>query len=46
MGTGFTTIFWYALCAGFVALTIFVGVGLFMWGTHKEKRRRRDQPPS
>jgi hypothetical protein len=46
MGTGLTTILWYALCGGFVGLTIFIGVGLFLWGAHRDKHRRRDQPPS
>jgi hypothetical protein len=46
MGTGLTTILLYGLCGGVVAFTMIVGLGLFMWGTHKEKRRRRAQPPS
>jgi hypothetical protein len=46
MGTGVTTFLWYGLCGSVVALTIIVGVGLFMWGTHREKRRKRDRPPS
>ena len=46
MGTGLTTFLWYGLCGGVVALTIVVGVGLFMWGTHREKRRKQDRPPS
>ncbi len=46
MGTGLTTFLWYGLCSGVVALTALVGVGLFMWGTHREKRDRRKLPPS
>jgi hypothetical protein len=46
VGTGFTTFLWYGLCGGVVALTIIVSVGLFMWGTHREKRKRRNLPPS
>ena len=46
MGTGLVTIFWYVACGGFVALTIGVGVGLFMWGKHKENRRKQGGPPS
>ncbi|MGD8317144.1 MAG: hypothetical protein PVH21_10575 [Myxococcales bacterium] len=46
MGTGLTTILWYGLCVGFVALTILVGVGLFIYGSRKESRRNRDRPPS
>jgi hypothetical protein len=46
MGTGLTTILWYGLCGGVVAFTVVVGLGLFLWGAHKEKRRRRAQPPS
>jgi hypothetical protein len=46
MGTGITTLLWYGLCGGFVALTILVGVGLFTWGMRREKRKRPDQPPS
>jgi hypothetical protein len=46
MGTGITTFLWYGLCGGVVALTIFVGVGLFVWGAQREKRRKRGKPPS
>ncbi len=46
MGTGVTTFLWYGLCGGVVLLTVMVGVGLFMWGTHREKRKRRYEPPS
>jgi hypothetical protein len=46
MGTGVTTFLWYGLCGGVVALTVVVGVGLFMWGSHKEKRRKQNPPPS
>jgi hypothetical protein len=47
MGTGITTFLWYGLCGGVVALTIVVAVGLFMWGTHREKKRNeRNTPPS
>lgn len=46
MGTGLTTILWYGLCVGFVAFAILVGVGLFLYGSRKEKRRHQDRPPS
>jgi len=46
MGTGVTTFLWYGLCGGVVTLTAIVGVGLFMWGTRRERQKRRDQPPS
>ncbi len=46
MGTGVTTFLWYGLCGGVVLLTVFVGVGLFVWGEHREKQRKRDKPPS
>jgi hypothetical protein len=46
MGTGFTTFLWYGLCGGVVLLTVVVGVGLFFWGTRREKRRKRLEPPS
>jgi hypothetical protein len=46
MGTGVTTFLWYGLCGGVVALTVVVGVGLFMWGNRKEKRRKQNPPPS
>ena len=46
MGTGVITFLWYGLCGGVVALTVIVGVGLFMWGTHREKRKDHDRPPS
>jgi hypothetical protein len=47
MGTGVTTFLWYGLCGGVVLLTVVVGAGLFMWGTHREKKRKnRSKPPS
>ena len=46
MGTGLVTILWYVMCGGFVALTVAVGVGLFIYGERKEKRRKRNGPPS
>jgi hypothetical protein len=46
VGTGVTTFLWYGLCGGVVALTIIVSVGLFMWGTRREKQKRRNPPPS
>mgnify|MGYP007134645779 FL=1 len=46
MGTGLTTFLWYGLCGGVVLLAVVVGIGLFAWGTHREKRRNRSKPPS
>ena len=46
MGTGVTTFLWYGLCGGIVVLTVVVGAGLFVWGNQREKRRKRNEPPS
>jgi len=46
MGTGVTTLFSYGLCGAVVALTIVVGIGLYLWGKHREKRRKQNRPPS
>jgi hypothetical protein len=46
MGTGLTTFLWYGLCGGVATLIVVVGVGLFVWGTRREKRRQRKLPPS
>ena len=46
MGTGLTTFLWYGLCGGVVLLAVVVGVGLFIWGTQREKRRNQSKPPS
>jgi hypothetical protein len=46
MGTGLTTFLWYGACGGVVLLAVGVGVGLFIWGTRREKRRRTGEPPS
>ena len=46
MGTGLTYLLWYVMCGAVVALTIGVGVGLFYWGKRREKRERRQKPPS
>lgn len=46
MGTGITTFLWYGLCGGVVALIVIVALGLFVWGTRREKRKSRNRPPS
>ncbi|MEM7434715.1 MAG: hypothetical protein AAF436_06145 [Myxococcota bacterium] len=46
MGSGLTYLLWYVMCGGVVAITIGVGVGLFFIGKRRERRERREPPPS
>ncbi len=40
MGTGTTTLLWYGLCCGMLALTILIAASLVLIGQRAERQRR------
>lgn len=40
MGTGTTTLLWYGLCCGMLALTVLIAAGLVLYGQRAGRQRR------